>query len=48
MSWKQVLDFYKYNCENNIDFWQKFKLNTVPFKPINNYSNPYGKDKSKY
>jgi len=40
MSWNQVLDFYKYNCENNIDFLQKF--NDIPFKPINNYSNPYG------
>jgi hypothetical protein len=40
MSWKQVLDFYKYNCENNIDFLQKF--NDIPFNPIDNYSNPYG------
>jgi hypothetical protein len=40
MSWKQVLDFYQYNCNNNSDFLMKF--NNIPFKLIENYSNPYG------
>ena len=40
MSWKQVLDFYQYNCNNNYDFLEKF--NNIPFKLIENYSNPYG------
>lgn len=38
--WLQVLDFYRYNCENNADFLRKF--NEIPFHPIANYSNPYG------
>jgi hypothetical protein len=40
MSCKQVLDFYQYNCNNNCDFLEKF--NNIPFKLIENYSNPYG------
>jgi len=39
-TWLQVFDFYRYNCENNVDFLRKF--NNIPFNVIENYSNPYG------
>lgn len=38
--WLQVFDFYRYNCENNSDFLNKYK--EIPFSNIENYSNPYG------
>ena len=40
MSWLQVFDFYRYNCENNHDFLKKY--NNIPFQPIDNYANSYG------
>jgi hypothetical protein len=38
--WIQVFDFYRYNCHSNADFLNKY--NQIPFRSIENYSNPYG------
>ena len=38
--WLHVLDFYKYNCDNNDDFLNKYpSINNIYYK---NYNNPYG------